>query len=216
MRLGGLYRETIALSDLVDRYLAQHQADPATIRKLTSDLRQAVRAFGAVPLELLVPADLATWRASLSEGARHGVFRSLKQVLRQAVDWRMIERNPADGIKNPKPKAPEIRPFESWEEVEAIATELGPRFGPSSPSPSAPVYARRSGSPSSGATSTERHASSRSSASTRRASSSRAGSQAASEARASAPARPRRDRQPPSAPGHTPCSSRPRGAAMSS
>ena len=32
--------------------------------------------------------------------------------------------------KNPKPKRPEIRPFESWEEVEAIAAELGPRFGP--------------------------------------------------------------------------------------
>ena len=83
-----------------------------------------------MPLELLVPAELATWRASLSEGARHGVFRSLKQVLRQAVAWQMIERNPADGIRNPKPKAPEIRPFESWEEIEAIAVELGPRFGP--------------------------------------------------------------------------------------
>jgi integrase len=130
MRLGGLYRETITLQGLVDRYLAQHQADPATIRKLTSDLRQATGAFGDVPLELLVPAELATWRASLSEGARHGVFRSLKQVLRQAVEWQMLERNPAAGIRNPKPKAPEIRPFEAWEEVEAIATELGPRFGP--------------------------------------------------------------------------------------
>jgi hypothetical protein len=46
MRLGGLYREEITLANLVDRYLAQHQADPATIRKLTSDLRQANRAFG--------------------------------------------------------------------------------------------------------------------------------------------------------------------------
>ena len=40
MRLGGLYRETITLRGLVDRYLAAHQADPATIRKLTSDFRQ--------------------------------------------------------------------------------------------------------------------------------------------------------------------------------
>jgi integrase len=42
----------------------------------------------------------------------------------------MIERNPAEGIRNPKPKAAEIQPFESWEEVEAIAAELGPRFAP--------------------------------------------------------------------------------------
>lgn len=130
MRLGGLYREDVTLAELVDRYLAQHQADPATIKKLRSDLRQAVRAFGDVPLDRLVPAEIATWRASLSEGARHGVFRSLKQVLRQAVEWQMVERNPAAGIKNPKPKRPEISPFGSWEEVEAVAVELGPRFGP--------------------------------------------------------------------------------------
>ena len=130
MRLGGLYREDVTLAELVDRYLAQHQADPATIRKLKSDLRQAVRAFGDVPLDRLVPAEIATWRASLSEGARHGVFRSLKQVLRQAVEWQMLERNPAAGIKNPKPHRPEIRPFASWEEIEAVAVELGPRFGP--------------------------------------------------------------------------------------
>jgi integrase len=130
MRLGGLYRDTITLDSLVDRYLDTHQADPATIKKLRSDFGQAIRAFGDVPLELLVPADLATWRASLSEGSRHGVFRSLKQVLRQAISWQMLERNPAEGIRNPKPKAPEIQPFESWEDVEAIAVELGPWFGP--------------------------------------------------------------------------------------
>ncbi len=129
-RIGGLYREEIALAELVESYLAQHQADPATIRKLRSDLRQAVAAFGGVRIDRLVPASLAAWRASLSPGARHGVFRSLKQVLRQAVAWQMLERNPAEGIRNPKPKAPEIRPFESWEEIAAIAAELGPRFGP--------------------------------------------------------------------------------------
>ena len=110
--------------------LDQHQADPATIKKLRSDLRQAALVFGDVRIDRLVPANLAAWRASLSPGARHGVFRSLKQVLRQAVAWQMLERNPADGIRNPKPKAPEIQPFESWKEIDAIAVELGPRFAP--------------------------------------------------------------------------------------
>jgi integrase len=139
LRLGGLYREEVTLAVLADRYLAQHQADPATIKKLRSDLRQAVRVFGDVPISMLVPADLAAWRASLSEGARHGVFRSLKQVLRQAVAWRMLEENPADGIKNPKPRRPEVRPFRSWEEIEAVAVELGPRFG------AIPVFAAGTG-----------------------------------------------------------------------
>jgi integrase len=126
--LGGLYREEITLAELVDRYLAQHQADPATLRKLRSNLRQVVKAFGNVPIDRLVPADIAVWRAGLSEGARPGVFGTLKQVLRQAVEWQMLERNPAAGIKNPKTKRPEIRPFASWEEIEAVAAELAPRF----------------------------------------------------------------------------------------
>jgi hypothetical protein len=136
LRLGGLYREDVTLAVLADRYLAQHQGDPATIKKLRSDLRQATRVFEDVPIDRLVPADLAAWRAGLSEGARHGVFRSLKQVLRQAVAWRMLAENPADGIKNPKPKRPEVRPFASWEEVEGVAAELGPRFRAIRSSPS--------------------------------------------------------------------------------
>jgi hypothetical protein len=55
MRLGGLYREEITLADLVERYLAQHQADPATLRKLSYDLRHGVRAFGDVRIDRLVP-----------------------------------------------------------------------------------------------------------------------------------------------------------------
>jgi integrase len=92
-----------------------------------------------VPIDRLVPADIAVWRASLSEGARPGVFGTLKQVLRQAVEWQMLERNPADGIKNPRPKRPEISPFQSWEEIEAVAVELGPRFA------AIPVFAAGTG-----------------------------------------------------------------------
>jgi hypothetical protein len=41
----------------------------------------------------------------------------------------MLAENPAAGIRNPKPKRPEIMPFASWRELETIAEELGPRFG---------------------------------------------------------------------------------------
>jgi integrase len=52
----------------------------------------------------------------------------VKQVLAQAERWEWIEKSPARHIRNPKPRAPEITPFASWEEIEGIAEELHPRY----------------------------------------------------------------------------------------
>jgi integrase len=52
-----------------------------------------------------------------------------RQVLNAAVRWKVIEENPAKFVPNPLPRREEIRPFEAWAEVEAVADELGP-FGP--------------------------------------------------------------------------------------
>ena len=42
----------------------------------------------------------------------------------------MIDVNPAKlGVDNPTPRRREQRPFESWAEVEAVAANLGPRYG---------------------------------------------------------------------------------------
>ena len=37
-----------------------------------------------------------------------------------------LEENPAKLVPNPLPRRAEIRPFESWDEIEAVAEELGP------------------------------------------------------------------------------------------
>jgi integrase len=43
----------------------------------------------------------------------------------------MIDVNPAkQGIDNPQRRRTEKRPVESWDELNALASELGPRFGP--------------------------------------------------------------------------------------
>ena len=49
----------------------------------------------------------------------------LRQVLGYAIRLKMLEENPASAVKNPMPRPGEIQPFESWEEIESVAVELG-------------------------------------------------------------------------------------------
>ena len=118
--------EDVTFSELADRFLAAHEADDTTIAKIKAQLGPAREKFGGRPIRTIRPDELAAWRRSLT-GNRHHVFRSVKQVLAQAERWEWLEKSPARHIPNPKPKAPEIVPFASWEEIEAIAAELLPR-----------------------------------------------------------------------------------------
>src|SRR5919107_934786 len=75
-----------------------------------------------------------TQRANETESAnswrrRYRSHRALRQVLQAAVRWRWIEDNPAVHVKNPEPRAGEIDPFSSWEELDAIAAELDLCYG---------------------------------------------------------------------------------------
>jgi integrase len=118
--------EEITFADLCNRFLAAHEADDVTIAKIRTQLANAIGNFGDRPIRTLRPDELAAWRKTLTN--RHHVFRAVKQVLAQAERWEWLEKSPARHIQNPKPKAPEIVPFVSWEEIEAIAEELHPRF----------------------------------------------------------------------------------------
>jgi integrase len=46
------------------------------------------------------------------------------------VQWKWIEENVATLVKNPEPRAGETHPFDSWEQVDAIAAELGDTDAP--------------------------------------------------------------------------------------
>lgn len=119
------------VSELVDRFLATHEVDPATTDKLRFELKYATRAFGDKRIDQLRTPDLAEWRATLPARSRHQLFSAFRQVLEQAVTWQMIDRNPTDRIRNRRVKLDEdreIRPFASWDEVETIAAELVPRY----------------------------------------------------------------------------------------
>jgi len=108
--------------------LATNRAAAATIARLTYMLKKATAAFGDVQLRELLPDEIGAWAKRLPEGHRHDAMVAFRQVLNAAVRWNLIEEDPAKHVANPVPQRAEIRPLESWAEVEAVAVELGP-FG---------------------------------------------------------------------------------------
>jgi integrase len=114
---------TLTLKELVDEYLAQHDAEPETIDKLRWLLAKALRDFGGRRLPELRSQEIASWRMTISAGHRFEATQALRQVLARAVVWGMID-------SNPQRRRTEKRPFESWAQLDELAARLGPRYGP--------------------------------------------------------------------------------------
>jgi hypothetical protein len=57
---------SLTLAELVDAYLAQHDVDPVTIKKLRWLLGKAVAVFGDRPVGELRSQEIAAWRIALS------------------------------------------------------------------------------------------------------------------------------------------------------
>jgi integrase len=128
-RLGPLYRPDVTVQELVAAFLEQYQGAPASKDWLRYYLVKSTDAFGDQSISSLGALEISRWRAQLPETMRHGAHRALRQVLAAAVRWQWIDRNPAVDVANPQHARPEFVPFESWDDVEALAIELGP-FGP--------------------------------------------------------------------------------------
>jgi integrase len=121
----------ITLAELVEEYLELHQAEPVTIAKLRWLLGKATAALGEKRIVDLSPKDVYAWRLTVGEGHRFEATQALRQVLNRAVAWGLLDSNPAKrGVPNPQRRPKEKRPFESWAQIEAIAAQLGPVYGP--------------------------------------------------------------------------------------
>src|SRR5712691_10721980 len=131
-RLGpGSRAAAMTLGELVDEYLEMHQAEPVTIAKLRWLLGKATATLGELRLAELLPKDVYAWRLMVPEGHRFEATQALRQVLNRAVAWGLIDYNPATrGVPNPVRRAKEKRPFESWQQIEAVADRVGSVYGP--------------------------------------------------------------------------------------
>jgi integrase len=123
--------ETPTLAEFAEVYLTQHEGEPETVEKLRWLLAKAVRAFGDRRLSQLRSPAIAAWRMTIPAGHRFEATQALRQILARAVSSGLLDVNPAKlGVENPQRRYTEKRPFESWDELHALAGRLGPRYGP--------------------------------------------------------------------------------------
>jgi hypothetical protein len=144
-----------------------HQGEPVTIAKLRWLLGKATAVLGPVRLADLSAKDVYAWRQTVPEGHRFEATQAIRQVLRRAVEWEWLSDNPAKHVPNPQRRAKEKRPFESWEEIEAVAAQPRPVYEPMVVFAAEPGCDPRSCSGSRGATSIVTPASSSSGARSR-------------------------------------------------
>jgi hypothetical protein len=107
-------------TDLARAFLDQYDKSPSRVEVVKWALAKAEARFGGTRLDRVNARDLGAWRQELPEAQRHQVFAVVRQVLEQAVRWRMLEQNPARDVKNPVPHRGEVQPFQSWAEVDYL------------------------------------------------------------------------------------------------
>jgi integrase len=126
------------LSELVDEFTDQHNAEANTLRTLRERLRYATEGpaldgkggFREVRIDRLTVPEIGAWRKRLPERSAWAITKALRQVLHYAVRAKLLDENPACLVPNPEPKRREVPTFESVEDLEAIADELSPAFAP--------------------------------------------------------------------------------------
>ncbi|HEX6026049.1 MAG TPA: tyrosine-type recombinase/integrase [Solirubrobacter sp.] len=124
-------RVRVTPADLAEEYLAQHDGQPETTTKLRWLLTKSTAVFGATPLTELDAREIAAWRMTLPAGHRFEATQALRQTLARAVEWGLLDINPAKtGVDNPQPPRREMRPFDSDDQLKVLAAELGPLYGP--------------------------------------------------------------------------------------
>ncbi len=135
LELGDRYLAPITLRELSDRWLAQYDRAPKTVKCAKGRLVRPLAAFGAAQAGDITTEALQGFLARLpadrvGKAYKRDIVRTLRAVYAFGVDAGLVRSDPARKVRAPKPiRGESILPFESWVEVERVAEECG-RWGP--------------------------------------------------------------------------------------
>ena len=117
----------ITVAEYLERWLsdyAEPNVAPSTLQRYQQICRRLAEHLGALRLQALRPAHIQTTYSRLRENAlaprtvlHH--HRVLKEALRHAVGWQLLERSPADAVSAPRPERVEMRALDA-DEVERL------------------------------------------------------------------------------------------------
>lgn len=129
--------ERVTVGAFLTRWLESHAA---AIRESTRLLyagalaRHVLPRIGGLRLDRLGPvhvqgllADLE--RAGVGAPMRAVVYRACHRALRQAVSWRLLSRNPAEGVVRPREAAREMQTWTPEQAGRFLAVAAGERLG---------------------------------------------------------------------------------------
>jgi integrase len=118
---------SLTVEEMIDDYLAAHEADWVTIRHLRSRLNHSKRRFGNRLAASVSPYEWQAFRKTLSPGAAFDAFAAIRQVYRAAVKWDWLPENPTAEVPNPETRRGEVQ-IPPWESVVLIADEIDERY----------------------------------------------------------------------------------------
>jgi integrase len=132
--LGDAYMAPITLRELADRFMAQYDRAPKTIRCAKGRLVRPLATFGDAQAGDLTTETLQAWLArqpadQVGKAYRRDIVRTLRMVYAFGVEARLVKSDPAKRLRAPKPiRGERILPL-TLDEVDQVATECG-RWGP--------------------------------------------------------------------------------------